>query len=123
VDVQEMIDTQPSLRLVVDPVEKNLPENYRKSTEYLPDVTSELASEAIEQEETFSGLKEGRQRTKDQVDEVLDYIVEYGIPPKGLSMRMRNYYIHHPRLSERKKAHAREKKTRKRKKDNTSKDA
>jgi len=105
---------------VVDPVEKNLPENYRKTTESLPDVTSEIASQAAEQESTFSGLKEGRQRTKDQVDEVLDYIVEYGVPPKGLSMRMRNYYIHHQRLAERRKAHARGKKTRKKKKDNIS---
>lgn len=105
---------------VVDPVEKNLPENYRKTTELSPDVTSEMSSEANEQEEAFSGLKEGRQRTKDQVDQVLDYIVEYGEPMKDLSMRMRNYYIHHPRLPERKKAYAREKKTRKRKKDNPS---
>ncbi len=113
-----MSEQEKDSDLVVDPVEKNLPENYRKTTESLPDVTSEIASEAIEQEDEFSGLKEGRQRTKDQVDEVLDYIVEYGVPPKDLSMRMRNYYIHHPRLVERKKARAREKRTRRQKKDN-----
>lgn len=104
--------------MAVIPVEKNLPENYRKTTEVLPDVISEIASQAIEQEKAFSGLKEGRQRTKDQVDEVLDYIVAYGEPPKDLSIRMRNYYIHHSRLPERKKARAREKRTRKNKKGN-----
>ena len=102
------------------PVEKNLPEIYRKITDNLPDVSSEVNPEAIGQEDEFSGKKLGRQRTKDLIDQVLDYIAVYGDPPKDLSIRMRHYYMHHERLPERRKKYAEEKKRKRREKSNTS---
>jgi len=81
-------------------------ENGAKITQVLPDVPNELAPQASSPKPKFSG-KPGRQRTNDEVDEILDYIVVYREPPKGLSRKMRLYYQRHERLEERKKHHAR----------------
>lgn len=89
-----------------DELEK-LPENGARMAQELPDVPAEVAPQAAKPKPKFSGMV-GRQRTNDEVDEILDYIVVYGNPPKGLSRKMRLYYIRHERLEERRKLYARE---------------
>lgn len=98
---------------------QKLSENGAKITRKLPDAPLQTSSQAAKSKPRFSG-KVGRQRTNDEVDDILDYIVVYEESPKGLSRKMRLYYMRHERLVERKKKHAREKKQ---KKNNISPDA
>lgn len=95
-------------------VPEKLPENGAKITRKLPDVPIQIAPQATKSKPRFSG-KVGRQRTNDDVDDILDYIVVYGEPPKGLSRKMRLYYLRHERLEERRKRYARDKKQQKQK--------
>lgn len=71
----------------------------QQKIDILPDTQAELP--------TFRG-NVGRQRTDDEVDDILDFIAQYGYCAQGLSRRMELYYMKHERLPERKKRFARE---------------
>ena len=85
-----------------------MPENGAKITRILPETPSQASSQAAKQKTGFSG-KAGRKRTNDMVDDILDYIVDYGESPKGLSRKMRLYYSRHERLGERRERYAKRK--------------
>lgn len=104
------MDTEPPQEQDVA-VTKDLPNDYNKITDLEediptePSITFESEAQFFQSDVTFDGR--GRQRSDEEVNEILDLYVEVGDEAlDGLSTRMRHYYRHHKRLEERKELYA-----------------